>query len=535
MGSVVTRDVAPFHLVVGSPAALDRDRVPLRRAGVAVPARRSRPSTASRAAPRAASATACVGGAVEELDPPGRSRSRRRERRRRLGRSPSSAAACSGSRSRTGSRSRGDRSRSTRPRRHSAGSRARGACPSRARSPIVWDRHYHVTLLSDSHTRGILAELGLDDEIEWVKTRTGYYSEGRLSSVSNSLEFLRLPALNLVDKLRLGATIWYGSRVTDWRRLEQIDVETWLRQLSGGRAFRRFWLPQLRAKLGDAYTETSAAFLWATIQRLYAARRSGLKEEMFGYVPGGYARVLERFGELLRSEGVQIELATPVAAVESVDGRVEVTRVDGDGRRLRRRRGHRGRAARGAPVPRARAGGGGTARAGALPGHRVRVARAAPPACRLLPHLHRRRRAVHDGHRDVGVRRPAPLRRPHARLPPEVPAARRPVLRCRRRRGARPLPARARAASTPTSSKTTCSPSASRGSATCSRSRRSATPSGCRPCTRASPGSICAAARRSSNGTLNVDEAVALAERAARRLASGVERPRGRSPVAQQA
>jgi len=200
---------------------------------------------------------------------------------------------------------------------------------------IVWDRHYHVTLLSDAHTRGILRELGLDDEMQWVKTRTGYYSDGRLSSVSNALEFLRLPALNLIDKFRLGATIWYGSRVSDWRKLEQIDVETWLRRLSGSRAFRRFWLPQLRAKLGDAYTDTSAAFLWATIQRLYAARRSGLKEEMFGYVPGGYARVLERFGELLRTEGVRIETGTPIARVESVDAletkhRVAVTRVDGE-------------------------------------------------------------------------------------------------------------------------------------------------------------------------------------------------------------
>jgi protoporphyrinogen oxidase len=33
---------------------------------------------------------------------------------------------------------------------------------------IVWDRYYHVTLLSDSHLRGLLAELDLDDQIEWV-------------------------------------------------------------------------------------------------------------------------------------------------------------------------------------------------------------------------------------------------------------------------------------------------------------------------------------------------------------------------------
>ena len=198
-------------------------------------------------------------------------------------------------------------------------------------SPIVWDRHYHVTLLSDSHTRGILAELGLDDQMEFVKTRTGYYSDGRMSSVSNAFEFLRLPALNIVDKVRLGATIWYGARVKDWRKLELVDVETWLRRISGRRAFERFWLPQLRAKLGDAYQETSAAFLWATIQRLYAARRSGLKEELFGYVPGGYARVLERFGALLRDEGVRVELNTPIARVESVGGRVEVTRAGSSG------------------------------------------------------------------------------------------------------------------------------------------------------------------------------------------------------------
>jgi protoporphyrinogen oxidase len=202
--------------------------------------------------------------------------------------------------------------------------------PVEGESPIVWDRHYHVTLLSDSHTRGILAELGLDDEMQFVKTRTGYYSDGRLSSASNALEFLRLPALNLVDKVRLGGTIWYGARVKDWRKLEQLDVESWVRRFSGRRAFERFWLPQLRAKLGDAYQETSAAFLWATIQRLYAARRSGPKEELFGYVPGGYARVLERFGALLRDEGVRVELNTPIARVESVDGRVEVTRAGGD-------------------------------------------------------------------------------------------------------------------------------------------------------------------------------------------------------------
>src|SRR3984893_12868569 len=70
---------------------------------------------------------------------------------------------------------------------------------------VAWDRHYHVTLLSDVHLRRVLGELGLESEMKWVETKTGYYADGRLSSVSNRLELLRLPSLNMVDKPRLGA------------------------------------------------------------------------------------------------------------------------------------------------------------------------------------------------------------------------------------------------------------------------------------------------------------------------------------------
>ena len=198
---------------------------------------------------------------------------------------------------------------------------------------VVWDRHYHVTLMSDSFLRGLLRELGLEQDMRWVQTRTGFYSDGRLHSMSNLLEFLRFPPLNLVDKLRLGATIVYASRIKDWRRLEEIPVSDWLRRWSGRRTFERIWLPLLRSKLGDNYRRTSAAFIWATIQRLYAARRSGLKKEMFGYLPGGYARILDRFSEVLEDEGARI--LTGFATRRVVPGEGGVIEVESeDGRRL---------------------------------------------------------------------------------------------------------------------------------------------------------------------------------------------------------
>jgi len=192
----------------------------------------------------------------------------------------------------------------------------------------TWDKHYHVTLASDKHTRNLIEELGLGDQYRWVETKTGFYTDGELVSMSDTLEFLKFPALGLLSKLRLGATIFYASRVKNWKRLEKITVEKWLTRLSGKQTFEKIWRPLLIAKLGDAYKETSAAFIWATIQRMYAARNSGLKKEMFGYVRGGYARVLERFSEVLAEKGVEIRLNSPIDNIEKLtNGKIRVKAV----------------------------------------------------------------------------------------------------------------------------------------------------------------------------------------------------------------
>lgn len=182
---------------------------------------------------------------------------------------------------------------------------------------VTWDRHYHVTLLSDLYVRELWKELGVEDEMEWVETRTGFYTDGQLYSMSNTLEFLKFPPLNLIDKFRLGGTIFGASKVKNWKKLEQIPVADWLTKLSGKRTFQKMWLPLLRAKLGECWRDTSAAFIWATIARMYAARRSGLKKEMFGYVRGGYDRVLTAFEDRLVTCGVDVQCNTAVKGIHA--------------------------------------------------------------------------------------------------------------------------------------------------------------------------------------------------------------------------
>src|ERR1700743_2961705 len=196
---------------------------------------------------------------------------------------------------------------------------------------IVWDKHYHVTLFSDTFVRSLLREVGLEDQMQWSKTRTAFYSEGKLHSLSSASEFIKFPLLNLLDKVRLGATIIHASRIKSSESLEGIRVKDWLNKWSGRRTTEKIWLPLLRAKLGSSYEETSAAFIWASVARMYAARRTRSKTELFGYLPGGYARFIERLAEVLKAEHVDCELGRPVKEIVGMaDGRVEV-RVDGEG------------------------------------------------------------------------------------------------------------------------------------------------------------------------------------------------------------
>jgi len=54
---------------------------------------------------------------------------------------------------------------------------------------------------------------------------------------------------------------------------------------------------------------------------MYAARHSGMKKEMFGYVRGGYSRVLERFGEVLIENGIEIRLNSPIYNIQKLPNR----------------------------------------------------------------------------------------------------------------------------------------------------------------------------------------------------------------------
>lgn len=203
------------------------------------------------------------------------------------------------------------------------------ASPSRF-GDYTWDKFYHVILPDDIFTLNMIKELGLENELRWNETKTGFFINDKFHSMSDVIEFLRFPALNLIDKFRLGLTILAGSYIKNYERLETIPVTVWLKRWSGKNTFNKIWLPLLKAKLGDDYKFTSAAFICATIKRLYGARKKGAKKEVFGFVSGGYARILAAMKEKIKSENINTITNFKVVSVRQTPvSDLMVTSTDG--------------------------------------------------------------------------------------------------------------------------------------------------------------------------------------------------------------
>jgi protoporphyrinogen oxidase len=196
--------------------------------------------------------------------------------------------------------------------------------------PFRWDKFYHCILTSDLPLLQLIHDLGLDSEMCWTETKVGFFSEGRLHSMSSTLDFLRFPPLSLWEKFRLGCGVLYASRIKEARDLEGIPVRDWLVKIFGRGNYQKMWAPLLKCKLGASREEVSAAFIWATIFRLYSTReRNAGQKEKLGYVRGGYRAVLARLVAEIERMGGRILTGVEVQSLHQRSGGVEFESAQG--------------------------------------------------------------------------------------------------------------------------------------------------------------------------------------------------------------
>jgi protoporphyrinogen oxidase len=90
----------------------------------------------------------------------------------------------------------------------------------------------------------------------------------------------------------------------NWRALEKVTVEAWMRKWAGDKVYELMWKPLLIGKFGERYaSKVNMAWMWARLK----ARTTHL-----GTFKGGFQAFANKFAEALGELGVEIHLSSQV-------------------------------------------------------------------------------------------------------------------------------------------------------------------------------------------------------------------------------
>ena len=175
-----------------------------------------------------------------------------------------------------------------------------------------WDwsveKYYHHWFESDHNLLGLIEELGWSDRVTFPRPYTVMYHEGEFYPFDSIVEAIKFPGLGWgISKLRFGLVGLYLRLTGNWRALESVTVDEWMRKWAGDRVYELMWEPLMIGKFGEHYAkQVTMAWMWA---RLHA------RSTRLGTYQGGFQAFADQFADRLRGMGVRIALESPVSQI----------------------------------------------------------------------------------------------------------------------------------------------------------------------------------------------------------------------------
>ena len=181
------------------------------------------------------------------------------------------------------------------------------------------ERFYHHIFGSDVDIIRLIGELGLNDRLEWLNSKVGFFHGGKVYDFVTPVELLKFSPISLVDRIRLGLITVYLRKYKNWRALEGVTAREWLLKYGGRRNYDVVWGPMLRNKFGASADEVGMVWLWGKIHLRLSSRKGG--KEQLGYMKGSYGVLIDELAKRITDSGGQISTSTPVEKIAVVDGK----------------------------------------------------------------------------------------------------------------------------------------------------------------------------------------------------------------------
>lgn len=183
------------------------------------------------------------------------------------------------------------------------------------------ERYYHFHCTSDLAFLEVLNELGLEDKMNWVETRMGFYYQNRVHPWGNPIALLRFSGLSLWAKFRYGLHAFLSTKRKNWKDLDTLEATSWIRRWVGDDAYRVLWSKLFEFKFYNYEDKLSAAWIWSRIRRIGRSRYNLFREKL-GYLEGGSTTLLHAMKAEIEANGGEIRLSSPVSKVIIEAGKV---------------------------------------------------------------------------------------------------------------------------------------------------------------------------------------------------------------------
>ena len=188
------------------------------------------------------------------------------------------------------------------------------------------ERFYHHIFTSDRHIIGLLDELGLASQLQWIPSKVGWFYGGRVYDFVTPVDLLRFSPLNVVDRVRAGVVSLYLQRQAEGLQYENTTAASWIKRYAGPDVYRVLWNPLLRGKFGQQAEEVSMTWFWGKMHLRFGSRK-GLGQESLGYLRGSFQVLVDELARRVVAQGGSIRTHLPVERVLVESGRATGVRT----------------------------------------------------------------------------------------------------------------------------------------------------------------------------------------------------------------
>lgn len=179
---------------------------------------------------------------------------------------------------------------------------------------------YHHLFTSDEAIIALAEELEIGQLLEWLPSRMGIWTDGRLWDFGTPTSLLRFGPLTIVDKIRFVLATLYLQKTADASQFDQVTAIDWIRRHQGERVWDVVWGPLFHQKFADRAEQVAMVWLWGKMRLRGTSRSKSGMGERLGYMRGSFARLVEALEAKIDRHGGEFQLSDPVQKIERSHG-----------------------------------------------------------------------------------------------------------------------------------------------------------------------------------------------------------------------